>query len=77
MNLSKLLLLIVSALLVYWVLKAYGKTLSKPGENRDTAAEDMVRCAHCGVNLPMSESLNSHGDFFCSKEHLRAHSGNK
>lgn len=35
------------------------------------AAEDMVRCAQCGVHLPRSESLTRGGDFFCSAEHMR------
>ncbi|HXZ96741.1 MAG TPA: PP0621 family protein [Burkholderiales bacterium] len=75
---NKLLLVIIAALLVYWILRSYRESPLKPGENRDTAVEDMVRCAHCGVNLPKSESLiSSQGDFFCSREHLRLHSSGK
>ena len=32
-------------------------------------AEDMVKCAHCGVNLPRSEAIFSKGEFFCTPEH--------
>jgi uncharacterized protein len=33
----------------------------------------MVRCIHCGVHLPRSESITSEGKFFCSEEHRRLH----
>lgn len=33
---------------------------------RDSKPEDMVKCAHCGVNLPRSEAIYSGGDFFCT-----------
>jgi uncharacterized protein len=33
--------------------------------------EDMVKCAHCGVNLPRSEAIYSGGEFFCTPEHQK------
>lgn len=36
---------------------------------RAHTAEDMVRCAHCGVYLPQSESVFLDGAFYCSPEH--------
>lgn len=74
---SKLLLLIIAALLVYWVLRSYSKGLQKSHQQREAAGEDMVCCAHCGVNLPKSESFTSQGDFFCSQEHQRAYLNKK
>ncbi|MGH8711516.1 MAG: PP0621 family protein [Burkholderiales bacterium] len=74
---SKLLLVIIAALLVYWVLRSYRKGLLKPQQHRDAAGEDMVRCMHCGVNLPKSESFTIQGDFFCSQEHQRAYLNKK
>ncbi|KAF0101384.1 MAG: hypothetical protein FD187_1350 [bacterium] len=38
------------------------------------AAEDMVRCKTCGVNLPRSEAILSAGRFYCCDEHRRADS---
>jgi len=35
--------------------------------------EDMVRCDHCGVHLPRSESLTTRGNFYCSADHQRQH----
>jgi len=31
----------------------------------------MVKCAHCGVNLPRSEAIFSKGEFYCSVEHQK------
>ncbi len=38
-----------------------------PGEGRG----ELVRCAHCGVHLPRSESFTAGGRQFCSEEHGR------
>jgi uncharacterized protein len=35
-------------------------------------AEQMVRCAHCGVYLPASDSLAKDGDFYCCAAHQAA-----
>ena len=34
-------------------------------------AEDMVRCARCGVHLPRGEAVISQQRFFCSSQHER------
>lgn len=38
-----------------------------------THAEDMVRCAHCGVHLPLSEAIMAQGKYYCSEAHRLAH----
>lgn len=46
------------------------------GKPRRTEAlpEPMVRCAHCGIHLPVSESVSGPGTAaFCSGEHRRLH----
>ena len=71
---AKIILLVLGLLLVYWVLKSYGRGIdrrdapppAKPGE-------DMVRCAFCGVHLPRSESITTRGMFYCTPEHQREH----
>lgn len=67
---SRLLFLIAIAAAVYLLLKSYRKELP-PQDN--TVAEDMVRCAHCGVHLPRSESILTGGNFFCCAEHRDAY----
>ncbi len=75
---GKLLLIVVVVAVVYVVVRAYARSVARgsaaatkpPGKG-----EDMVRCHHCGVHLPRSESLGSDGQSFCSEEHRRLHSG--
>lgn len=70
----KLLLLALGVWVVYRIFKSYGRSL-KQGEETPPASvsEDMVRCVHCGVHLPRSESIVSRGEFFCSNEHRQLH----
>ena len=35
-------------------------------------SEAMVQCAHCGIHLPQSESIQSHDQYFCSQAHVHA-----
>ena len=75
--LGKLLLFAVIALLVYWALKVFRREVKRrhesQGESPPAAGEDMVRCAHCSVHLPKSESITTQGKFFCSDQHRRLH----
>lgn len=34
-------------------------------------AEQMVRCAHCGIHLPRSEAVLNAGETYCGQEHAR------
>ena len=66
----KILLLIVVVFVVLAVIRTYQRSLNKPAApTRGPVVEDMVKCAHCGVNLPRSEAIFSGGDFFCTPEH--------
>jgi len=76
---AKFLLVIAVFIVFYLFLRNYAKrsgeapppySASKPG-SPSKHGEDMVRCSVCGVHLPTSEAVTSHGDFFCSKEHLQ------
>jgi uncharacterized protein len=67
---SRLLLLIAIAIVVYLLFKSYRK---HPPAQDQAVVEDMVRCAHCGVHLPKSESVLSGGNFFCGVEHRDAY----
>ena len=60
-------------LLVYWIARRFGRRTAqtrRPPAPR--APEQMVTCAHCGINLPISESILSGQRFFCCSEHQQA-----
>jgi uncharacterized protein len=72
---SKLILILILAIVVFAIVKNYGRRAARgeqgaprPAEQKQSG-EDMVRCAKCGVNLPRSESMLSKGKYFCSNEH--------
>ncbi|ACT49481.1 MULTISPECIES: PP0621 family protein [Methylovorus] len=70
---AKLLLLVVAAWLVYSILKRYAKNLDTR-DTRPSGEEKMVKCAHCGVHLPQSESVRMAQTDYCSLAHAQLHS---
>jgi uncharacterized protein len=68
---GRLFVLFVIAMLVVWLLK---RALAGPRERGTAAgapAGELVRCAHCGVNLPKAEARSAGGRHYCSEEHWR------
>ena len=64
-------IIVVTLLLVLW-FKHMGRRRDQGEQKPDRksgAAEDMVRCQVCGVNLPRSEALLSRGRFYCCEPH--------
>ena len=71
---SKIVLLILGLLLVYWMLKGYRRRIDRDEpRNPEGKAEDMVQCAECGVHLPLAESVTAEGRRYCSVSHQRKH----
>ncbi len=74
---SRLLFLVAAATVVYLLLKSYRARLSgeepSGGAEQPRRAEDMVRCVHCGVHLPKSESILAGDNYYCSEAHRLAH----
>jgi uncharacterized protein len=46
---------------------------AKPGQT----SEPMIRCAHCGLNVPRSEAVADAGRWYCSEAHRRLESGGR
>jgi uncharacterized protein len=65
----KFLLLVALFLAVYllWRKAAASRSSARPPAPR--APERMVKCAHCGVNQPVSESILTHGRYYCCNAH--------
>ena len=70
---GKYLLLIAGVLVVYWIVRSGLRRRRDAGNHSQTIADDMVRCAECGVHVPRGESLTVRGQFYCSAEHQRRH----
>jgi len=66
---SRLLFLFAIAAVIYLLLKSFHKNASP---EKSDLTEDMVRCAHCGVHIPVSECLRAGDQTFCSAAHRDA-----
>ena len=66
---GKYLLLIAGVFVVYWLVRSSLRRRVENGQATKNSAEDMVRCAQCGVHLPRGESLMLSGKFYCCAEH--------
>lgn len=62
---SRLIFLFAIVAVVYLLLKSFRRA-KNPGS---LAAEDMVRCARCGVHLPIGESIRAEGQYYCCAAH--------
>jgi uncharacterized protein len=72
--LGRIILIIVAVAVALFLLRrALGATkrADAPRAPADTAKGDLVACAHCGVNLPVSEARSAGGRHYCSEEHWR------
>lgn len=69
-TMSRLLFLLAIAAVVYLLIKSYRKS---PPQKDQALAEDMVRCAHCGVHLPIGESIRADDQLFCCAAHRDAY----
>ncbi|NOU01256.1 MAG: hypothetical protein HOO95_06760 [Gallionella sp.] len=70
---SRLFFLLAIVVAIYLLVRSYGKKASEQDKSvTKDAAEDMVRCTHCGVHLPKGESILADGHFFCSAAHRDA-----
>lgn len=72
---NKLILLLVLGVVVFAIMKSYARRGQQGIKQADSTKsnEDMVKCAHCGVHMPLSESTLSKGNHFCSNEHRLMH----
>ena len=73
----KYLLVVAVVLLVLGLARARRRMDSKPARPASAtgkpAAEEMVRCAHCGVHLPRREALaGAASGLYCSEAHRLA-----
>lgn len=70
---SRLIFLIAIVAAIYFLVRSFSKNASRQDKpaSKDVA-EDMVRCAHCGVHLPKGESILAAGNYFCSAAHRDA-----
>ena len=71
-SMTKLLLLLVLALVAYLVLRSRsGVGRRPPADTKRPGSENIVACSRCGIHIPASESVEANGRHYCSEEHRR------
>ncbi|MFC5302382.1 PP0621 family protein [Azospira restricta] len=69
---GKLILLLILAAIVWWLWRKLQAPARDAPPQASRPAESMVSCAHCGVNQPRSECVESGGRLYCCEAHRRA-----
>ena len=72
---AKILLIVVAFAAAFWLLRRHRRRVREETTPppASSGAEDMVRCARCGIHLPRGDSIVSQQLFFCSDDHEREH----
>ena len=70
---GRLLFIALAVVLLVWLVR---RALRKPdkGAARDAdarLAQELVRCAHCGVHLPRADAVLAEARIYCSPAHAR------
>ncbi len=71
---SRLLVIVLLVVVAIWLLR---RALRRPGQGPDAAGKpaaapgELVRCAHCGMHLPLAEARARDDRVYCSEEHAR------
>ena len=73
---GKLVILIVLIVVAAWLVRRALARMNTPAnkgsaEASKAAADELVRCVHCGLLLPRAEARQSAGAIYCSEEHAR------
>ncbi len=72
----KILIIAVAIALLLWLLFGRKERSGKPPRSVKPGPlggpEEMVSCAHCGVNLPRSEALAARSLHYCTPAHRDA-----
>ena len=66
----RLLLILVALVAVVLSVRFMLRQRSRE-RSRIVAGGDMVRCARCGLHLPVGSAIRDGADWYCSTEHRR------
>lgn len=73
MGLFKFLVIVAAVGIAIMLFRRLRPPQQLKGDTQPTSFDPMVRCAHCGVNLPRDRAIrSSDGHYYCSTEHRDA-----
>ena len=70
---SRLVVIVLLVVVAVWLLR---RALRRPGQgpgsaDKPAAPGELVRCARCGMHLPLAEARARDDRVYCSEEHAR------
>jgi uncharacterized protein len=71
---GRLLVLVVLVVLAVWLIRRALRASARgtdASNETSSKAEELVRCAHCGVLLPRAEARLTGGALYCTEAHAR------
>jgi uncharacterized protein len=69
---SRLLVIVLLVVVAVWLLRRALRRLGQgPEASKPAAPGELVRCAHCGMHLPLAEARARDDRVYCSDEHAR------
>lgn len=74
MGIIRLLLVLAAGWLVIAVFRNWRARHPRRSQSRLPRRDKMVRCAYCGVHVPVADAITLRGDSFCSEAHKDAQS---
>lgn len=70
---TRILLFVGVALLVVWLWRSTRRTHHEQAPDSQPAPptdpQEMVRCAECGLHLPLADAVTGRAGVYCSDEH--------
>lgn len=68
--LGRILLIVALVFVGIWLVrKLLGARKTKAPDNVKDSPDALVKCAHCGVHMPLTDALWKDGRAFCSMTH--------
>ena len=72
MNLIRIIAIALVIWLIYRALRNQAEKLQRREQKTRPRVANVVKCEFCGVHVPETEAVKSHGRLFCSPEHRDA-----
>ena len=72
MGLGRLVVIVLLVVAGVWLLRRALRGVEREPDSRTPQTQgELVRCAHCGMHLPLAEARARDDRVYCSEEHAR------
>lgn len=72
MGISRLVILVLLGLAVWWLWKKVKAMSAEQSSQRLSRTTTMVRCEHCQLHVPQPQAIRHQNRWYCSETHAKA-----